>query len=120
MSHLKGIATIQLFDAKTGELQQEVKEENMITNAVDECLNLPDYIATGLDVNQNRSIRTVSYRNPIADNFFNGVLIYRDPIEENAEKIMPPFDNPEIGHAGDVTSAVLYHQGTYNMNHEPA
>ena len=114
MSHLKGIATIQLFDAKTGELQQEVKEENMITNAVEECLNWPEYIASGLDVNENRSQRLVSYRNSIADNFFNGVLIYRDPIEENAEKIMPPFDNPEIGHAGDVTSAVLDHQGTYN------
>ena len=114
MSHLKGIATIQLFDAKTGELQQEVKEENMITNAVEECLNLPDYIATGLDINEESSHRVVSYRNPIADNFFNGVLIYRDPIEENAEKVMPPFDNPEIGHAGDLTSAVLDHQGTYN------
>lgn len=114
MSHLKGIATIQLFDAKTGELQQEVKEENMITNAVDECLNLPDYMATGLDLNEDRSKRLVSHRNQIATNFFNGVLIYRDPIEENAEKIMPPFDNPEIGHAGDVTSAVLDHQGTYN------
>lgn len=114
MSHLKGIATIQLFDAKTGELQQEVKEENMITNAVEECLNLPDYMATGLDLNEDRSKRVVSYRNSIANNFFNGVLIYRDPIEENAEKIMPPFDNPEIGHAGDVTSAVLDHQGTYN------
>ena len=114
MSHLKGIATIQLFDAKTGELQQEIKEENMITNAVGECLNLPDYITTGLDINEDRSRRIVSYRNPIADNFFNGVLIYRNPIEENAEKVMPPFDNPEIGHAGDLTSAVLDHQGTYN------
>ena len=114
MSHLKGIATIQLFDAKTGELQQEVKEENMITNAVEECLNLPDYIATGLDVNENRSQRLVSYRNSIAKNFFNGVLIYRDPIEKNAEKVMPPFDNPEIGHAGDTTAVTLDHQGTYN------
>ena len=70
MSHLKGIATIQLFDAKTGELQQEVKEENMITNAVEECLNLPDYMATGLDLNEDRSHRLVSYRNSIADNFF--------------------------------------------------
>ena len=114
MSHLKGIATIQLFDAKTGELQQEVKEENMITNAVEECLNLPDYVAAGLDIDEERSHRLVSYRNPIANNFFNGVLIYRDKIEENPDKVMPPFDNPEIGHAGDLTSVVLDHQGTYN------
>lgn len=114
MSHLKGIATIQLFDAKTGELQQEIKEENMITNAVEECLNLPDYMATGLDRDEDRSHRLVSYRNSIANNFFNGVLIYRNPIEENAEKVMPPFDNPEIGHAGDTTAVTLDHQGTYN------
>lgn len=114
MSHLKGVATIQLFDAKTGKLQNEIREENMITNAVEECLNLPDYISMGLDVDENRSHNMVPYRNPLADNFFNGILIYQNKIEENAAIVMPPYDNPEIGHAGDLTSAVLDHQGTYN------
>ena len=32
---IKGKATIQLFDEKTGEVVRELHEENMITNAVD-------------------------------------------------------------------------------------
>ena len=31
---IKGRATIQLFDEKTGEVVREIHEENMITNAV--------------------------------------------------------------------------------------
>lgn len=32
---IKGRATIQLFDEKTGEVVREIHEKNMITNAVD-------------------------------------------------------------------------------------
>ena len=32
---IKGRATIQLFDEKSGEVVKELHEENMITNAVD-------------------------------------------------------------------------------------
>lgn len=31
---MKGITTVQLFDAKTGELQKEIKKENMVTNII--------------------------------------------------------------------------------------
>lgn len=41
---IKGKATIQLFDEKSGEVVKELHEENMITNAVDTILNPPDYI----------------------------------------------------------------------------
>ena len=46
---IKGRATIQLFDEKTGEVVHELHEENMITNAVDTILNPPDYIEIGMD-----------------------------------------------------------------------
>lgn len=114
MSYLKGVATIQLFDAETGELQQEVKEENMITNVIEEVLNPPDYFSSGLDVNEDRSIRMVNRKNSILNNFFNGILIFEKPIEENVKNVMAPFDNMEIGHAGDTTSVEHNHQGSYN------
>ena len=41
---IKGRATIQIFDEKTGDVVREIHEENMITNAVDTILNPPDYI----------------------------------------------------------------------------
>lgn len=116
MSYLKGIATIQLFDAKTGELQQEVREENMITNVIEEVLNPPDYFSSGLDIDEDRSIRMVNRKNSILNNFFNGVLIFEKPIEENVKNVMAPFDNMEIGHAGDTTSVNYDHQGSYNTN----
>lgn len=114
MSHLKGITKIQLFNGETGELEQEVKEENMVTNAIEECLNLPDYIAAGLDLNENRARSLVYARNPVLDNFFNGILLFEQPMEEKKTRVIAPFDNMEIGHAGDTTSVALSHQGTYN------
>ena len=35
----KGKATIQIFDAKTGKIKDEITDENMVTNAVDNVLN---------------------------------------------------------------------------------
>ena len=43
---IKGKATIQIIDEKSGEMVREIHEENMITNAVDTILNPPDYIET--------------------------------------------------------------------------
>ena len=52
---IKGKATIQLFDEKSGEVVKELHEENMITNAVDTILNPPDYIEIGMDSDNDRS-----------------------------------------------------------------
>ena len=57
MSKLKGVATIQLFNSETGELEQEVKEENMITNAIQQVLNPPDYMTTGWDLEIDKYTR---------------------------------------------------------------
>ena len=46
---IKGKATIQIIDEKSGEMVREIHEENMITNAVDTILNPPEYIETGRD-----------------------------------------------------------------------
>ena len=52
---IKGKATIQLFDEKSGEVVKELHEEKMITNAVDTILNPPDYIEIGMDSDNDRS-----------------------------------------------------------------
>lgn len=114
MSHLKGITTIQLFDAETGELQQEVKEENMVTNAVEYILNPPDYFSAGLDRNEDRSVNLVPQKKSVLDNFFNGVLLFQNPITENVNNLMSPFDNPSIGNAGSSTTSTNSQRGSYN------
>lgn len=48
---IRGEATIELFDAKTGELQKKVKEHNLVTNALRYMMNIvvacPDRGQTG-------------------------------------------------------------------------
>ena len=116
MKQLQGVATIQLFNAKTGELEQEVKEHNMITNVIDKVLNPPDYLRMGLNISSDSSINIRPYVNSISDSFFNGVMVFEDNITEDADIVMPPFDNKEIGHAGRVSSSSLSHVGSYNEN----
>lgn len=119
MQQFKGVATIQLFNAETGELEQEIKEENMITGAIEYMLNPPEYISGGLDPSTDRSFMTRKDLNSLASKAFSGVLIFRDPIEENVDNMMPPWTNLEIGHAGEVfslsSSENAYSRiGTYN------
>lgn len=119
MPKLKGVTTIQLFDAKTGELQKEIKEENMITNAIENILNPPDYLATGLNTDgTDKSINLREWVEPVYSRMLNGILIFDKNIEEDANITMPPFDCKEIGHAGSVNgvSGDAYSRiGTYNL-----
>ena len=81
---IKGRATIQLFDEKTGEVVRELHEENMITNAVDTILNPPDYIEIGMDSDNDRSFNMLrDFAGNIADTAFRGVIVCRDKIPED-------------------------------------
>ena len=98
---IKGKATIQLFDEKSGEVVKELHEENMITNAVDTILNPPDYIEIGMDSDNDRSFNLLrDFAGNIADTAFRGVIVCRDKIPEDGNNMMLPWTNEEIGHAG--------------------
>lgn len=111
---IKGRATIQLFDEKTGDVVREIHEENMITNAVDTILNPPDYIEIGIDSDNDRSFNMLrDFAGNIADTAFRGVIVCRDKIPEDGNNMMLPWTNEEIGHAGIAntntdTSRLIY------------
>ena len=85
---IKGKATIQLFDEKSGEVVKELHEENMITNAVDTILNPPDYIEIGMDSDNDRSFNLLrDFVGNIADTAFRGVIVCRDKIPEDGKQI---------------------------------
>lgn len=112
---IKGKAKIQLFE--DGKLISETHEENMITNAVDNILNPPDYIESGMDSENDRSYNPLRiFKCNIADTAFHGVIVCRDKIEENADNVMLPWTNAEIGHAGIPTTNTDPTIGTYNEN----
>ena len=88
---IKGKATIQLFDEKTGEVVRELHEENMITNAVDTILNPPDYIEIGMDSDNDRSFNMLrDFVGNLADTAFRGVIVCRDKIPEDGNNMMLP------------------------------
>lgn len=114
---IKGRATIQLFDEKTGEVVRELHEENMITNAVDTILNPPDYIEIGMDSDNDRSFNLLrDFAGNIADTAFRGIIVCRDKIPEDGNNMMLPWTNEEIGHAGIANTNTDTSIGTYNAN----
>ena len=114
---IKGRATIQIFDEKTGEVVRELHEENMITNAVDTILNPPDYIEIGMDSDNDRSFNMLrDFVGNIADTAFRGVIVCRDKIPEDGNNMMLPWTNEEIGHAGIANTNTDTSIGTYNAN----
>ena len=114
---IKGKATIQIIDEKSGEMVREIHEENMITNAVDTILNPPDYIETGMDAENDRSYNPLrDYLGNLADTAFRGVIVCRDKIPENGNNMMLPWTNEEVGHAGISNTNTDTTIGTYNSN----
>ena len=69
---IKGIATIQLFDAKTGELVYEKEHSNIITNTYKNLLqpNIP--LDIGFGNSYKFHLRTLT---PLVDKVFGGVLL---------------------------------------------
>ena len=112
---LKGKATIQIFE--NGKVVKEIREENMITNAITNILNPPDFVEMGIDAETDcsRNVLRIFERNLI-DTAFGGVLVFRDKIEENADNVMMPWTNEEIGHAGMTTTNANNKTGTYNTS----
>lgn len=114
---LKGKATIQLFDGD--KVVQEIHEENMITNAIDTILNPPDYVELGMAAasENSRAYNMLQlFKGNLADTAFHGVICCRDKIDENVDRMMLPWDNEEVGHAGMSTTSSDSTVGTYNEN----
>ena len=94
---LKGKTTIQLFDAKTGKLTDEVTKENLVTNAVRNALGgAYNQLASGniwsVGMNNVGSL----YKLPTGKNFaqalYGGVLVFSKPINENADHCLPSIE----------------------------
>ena len=114
---IKGRATIQIIDEKSGETLREIHEENMITNAVDTILNPPDYIESGMDAENDRSYNPLrDFLGNLADTAFRGVIVCRDKIPEDGNNMMLPWTNEEVGHAGISNTNTDTTIGTYNQN----
>lgn len=89
----KGKATIQIIDAKTGKIKDEITEENMVTNAVDNVLNgALNYLMTtnnnGLGGTYQWS-QAFQFTLGLLQDLFGGVLVFSSAINEDPDHIIP-------------------------------
>lgn len=94
---LKGKTTIQLFDAKTGELTDEVTKENLVTNAVRNALGGAfNQLASGNMWAYSMEYIDSLYKLPTGKNFaqalYGGVLVFSQPIAEDANHCLPSIE----------------------------
>lgn len=91
---LHGHVKIELFNAKTGEIEQTTEGHNIVTNTVENAF-ASDYMGRlGYDAIK-----------PIYNKFFGGLLCFRHAITESADTMYIPTSaaNPIVAHAGQTT-----------------
>lgn len=107
---LKGLCEIVLTDTITGKTQI-TRDKNMVTNALNHLFNPPANMFT----ESNIYINHISANTPISTKALGGIMLFGDTIDENADNIIPPINNPVIGHAGnDSYSGTNTMRGSYN------
>ena len=96
---LKGKSVIELIDVRTNK-NEIYNDENLITNAVPDLLRLNP---SGLmyPITASRELAFIDEIFPIFSRLYGGILLFEDPLEEDANNIIPPSDNPIIGYASD-------------------
>lgn len=94
---IKGKTTIQLFDAKTGKLTDEVTKTNLVTNAVRNALGGAfNQLASGNMWAYGMEYVDRLYQLPTGKNFaqalYGGVLVFSKPITEDADHCLPSIE----------------------------
>lgn len=94
---IKGKTTIQLFDAKTGKLTDEITKTNLVTNAVRNALGGAfNQLASGNMWAESMECINSLYQLPTGKNFaqalYGGVLVFSKPITEDADHCLPSIE----------------------------
>jgi hypothetical protein len=119
---LHGKAVIQLFD-ESGKEVNRVEEENMVTNALTNFLNVPaswNYNYNGTSSIMPYCYYSLYYSQPFYSKVYAGVLLFDDTITEDADLILPPKNVNGVGNAGGVYSGTNTFRGSLNSNESGA
>lgn len=120
---IKGHAVIELKDVATGEVQR-VEHDNMLTNGLKYCLT-PwlgkfSYASGGATPqkmpNETEETRKSGNRT-MMNHLLGGIFLFQNNLEEDADNVAFPTDNPLIGKASwDAYSGMDTYRGSYNTN----
>ena len=116
---LKGTATIELTDVRTGR-KEVIKHDNLVTNAVSDIFGCnPLGFRFGNFTPNDGAVSTDfrSYAFPIHKNLIGGLLLYGEPLKADSNAYYADDDNPLIGYASnDVNSSADAMRGSLNPN----
>lgn len=102
---MKGKVTIELHDAKTGELVRRAEQHNLVTNALKYIMNCESSCGHVLEDDVF----------PIATRGLGGILLFDGKLTEDANNVyMPGTGSHLIGYANGDTNAADIHRGSYN------
>ena len=108
----KGKSTIELRNAETGELEQRVEDENMITNAAYNLANPPQ---TDKVLNRTTRIDMPHCINPLLNNCFSSLLLFEQSITEDPNNIIVSSSKVKsVGYAVDSYTGTDKLRGTLN------
>lgn len=102
---IKGHTKIELTNVKTGE-KRVVEDDNMVTNAINKYFEF--------SLLKRNYFKKIS--NPMIDNYFGGLLLFQNQIEENVDNYLLPDDNLMVGNAcvNYSTGNSIPELGSYN------
>ena len=103
---MKGETTIQLFDANTGKLTDEVTKHNLVTGAATDFLNILAYTST-FNYGNNSMYSLLNNTNNTGDTIrelYGGVLVFSEAIDESHKYPIGNEILSNIGHAGQTES----------------
>ncbi|MEG0918220.1 MAG: hypothetical protein RSF68_14520 [Myroides sp.] len=110
---LKGKSVIELRNAETGKIEQVIEDENMVTNAVSNLMNVPNIFGK---YEEDSIVNPIKVLSPIYKNCFGGLLLFEKNIQENVNAIFPPLDNVNVAHAAGGYSGLDKTRGTLNVS----
>jgi len=111
---MKGKCTIQLTDTRTGRTYERT-EENMVTNAVNNILNMPPLYASYRGANGISFEEGIANQLPVAKSLLGGVMLWSKQHVEDVDNIICDDIDAQIGYAGDNSySGINPLRGSYN------
>lgn len=109
----KGKSTIELRNAETGELEQRVEDENMVTNAV---YNLINHHYDLFYDNTYWNEKPWWPMSPILKQCYSGILLFSGNLTEDVENIIAPADVKQIGYAQNQYTGTNPERGNLNVS----
>ncbi|MEG0495612.1 MAG: hypothetical protein RR564_05025, partial [Eubacterium sp.] len=112
----KGKSTIELRNAKTGEVEQLVKDENMVTNAVANFANPPDSIVREFGTYSAGFPEMADLMTPLTTQALQGIILFDKNITEDPNIIIPNASQlNQVGCASDATNSNANYRGVLNI-----